>query len=106
MRLAESCMRWVALLTVVLAFVAAVARAQAEDSASAQSANPNFDLSPAALPSVPRAPALRAKTPKPNDSIFSGVDLGGSTLNFQGDRKPSDTRVGAETFEPGTLVQS
>jgi len=99
-------MRLVLLLGVVLAFPLA-ASALAEDSTSsapAQQASPNFDFNPATLPST-RAPALDAKT-TPNGSIFSGIDLGGSTLNFQGDRKPPDTRVGAETFEPGTLVQS
>ncbi len=101
-------MRLVVVLSIVLVF-AAGARAQAEEQASsaqAQQATPNLDVDAASLPSARRAPALDAKPAKPNDSIFSGVDLGGSTLKFEGDRQPADTRVGVEKFEPGTLVQS
>jgi hypothetical protein len=98
-------MRLVAVLAIILAF-AAGARTQAEEPVSppAQQANPNLNIDAASLPSARRAPALDAKPAKRNDSIFSGVDLGGSTLNFEGDRKPPDNRMGAESFEPGTLV--
>jgi hypothetical protein len=68
-----------------------------------QSAPSTFNFDPRAC-HLSCEPLLDTKPAKRNESIFSGVDLGGSTLNFQGDRKPP--RVGAETFEPGTLVQS
>jgi len=97
-------MRLVAILAIILGLAAV--RAQAQEPVSsppAQQASPNLNIDAASLPAR-RAPTLNAKPAKPNDSIFSGVDLGGSTLNFEGDRKPPDNRMGAESFEPGTLV--
>lgn len=85
------------------------ARAQTLDSTAAppqQSAAPKLDLSASTPSSSGRTPKLNNPPAKPHDSILSGIDLGGSTLNFEGDRKPPDTSVGAERFEPGTLIQS
>jgi hypothetical protein len=106
MRTAKFAMLPLALVAVVLV-LAGAASAQAVDSTAAppsQPATPRFDFDPAGLPSLVRAPALDAQTIKPNESMFSGLELGGSTLNFEGDRRPPDTRFGAETFEPGTLM--
>jgi hypothetical protein len=98
-------MRRVALLGFVLV-LAAAAGAQADSPLAPPSRPiaPTFDFDRASLPAVPQAPALAAKPAQPNDSIFSGVDLGGSTLNFEGDRKPPDNRFGADALEPGTLM--
>jgi hypothetical protein len=95
------------ILVAVVVVLTAGARAQAVDappSAPVQSGNPTLYFDPAALPSVTQAPLLEPKPINPNDSIFTRIDLGGSTLNFEGDRKPPDNRLGAETFEPGTLM--
>ncbi len=45
------------------------------------------------------------KTPPPIESTpFGRLDLrDGATLNLEGDRKPAETRVGVESFEPGTI---
>jgi hypothetical protein len=106
MRASDFSMRRVALLGCVLVLTGVV-NAQALDSTLApplQPAAPAFPFDPASLPSVVRAPALDTKPVQPNASIFSGLDLGGSTLNFEGDRKPPANPFGVETLEPGTLM--
>lgn len=98
-------------LFVLLACVAALgagARAQTADSVEmpAPTPTPKLNIDVATLPSVGRTPNLESQPLKPSDSILSGVDLGGSRLNFEGDRNVPESRVGAERFEPGTLVES
>jgi hypothetical protein len=77
---------------------------ESTDSTAVRAKTPKLDIDASALPSGGRTPKLNTPSAKPNDSLLSGLDLGGSTLTFEGDRKAPASRVGAETFEPGTLV--
>jgi hypothetical protein len=92
------------------AVLGAAAHAQAVESADTpapRAKTPDLNIDPATLPPASgRPPKRKNEALKANDSLLSGVDLGGSTLSFEGDRKKPESRVGAETFEPGTLVPS
>jgi hypothetical protein len=102
-------MRWLALVGLLLLGVAGAHAQSVEsnDASTAQPTAPKYDVDVGSLPSTGRAvPKLKSEPIKPDDSILSGLDLGGSKLQFEGDRKPPENRVGAETFAPGTLVQS
>ncbi len=102
-------MRWLALISLLLlGLVGAHAQtAESSDAPSGQPTPPKLDVDVGSLPSVERTvPKLDSQPAKPNDSLLTGIDLGGSKLQFEGDRKLPENRVGAETFAPGTLVQS
>ncbi len=102
-------MRWLALVSLLLLGVvgAHAQMADSSDAPSGQPTPPKLDVDVGSLPSVERmVPKLDGQAAKPSDSLLTGIDLGGSKLQFEGDRKPSESRVGAETFEPGVLVQS
>lgn len=76
----------------ILAFAYGTA-AQAEDRMVPEYLNkpvPKFDF--------------ETKSIKPDGSIWSGIDLRGSSLNIETDRKPTETLAGVENFEAGTLV--
>ena len=80
--------------------------AQAVDSTSApvpQAKAPKLDLDAASVSSW-RIPKLNDPAAISNGSILSGLDLGGSTLSFQGDKRPPETLSGAEAIEPGTMM--
>jgi hypothetical protein len=82
--------------------------AEANGASAAAAAEPMLDFDLGSLPPAPKTiPQLNSQPLKSSDSLLPGVNLGGgSKLQFEGDRKPSESRVGAETFEPGVLVQS
>ena len=102
-------MRRFALLLAVV-FVATGAHAQAVDQAGqspAPAADPKIDVRSATIPSaadVLQPSKKPVKADIPNDPAFSGLDLGRSKLILETERKPLDTQIGAETFEPGTLT--
>ena len=74
------------------------------DTAAPQAKAPKLDLDSASLSSHWWTPKLNDAAAKPNDSILSGLDLGGSTLTFQGDKKLPENLSGAEMIEPGTMM--
>ncbi len=81
--------------------------AEPNGASGAAAAEPMLDFDLGSLPPAPRTiPQLNSQPVKSSDSLLPSINLGGSKLQFEGDRKPSESRVGAETFEPGVLVQS
>jgi hypothetical protein len=49
------------------------------------------------------ASPLRREVPTLQSDPLGSLRLGGSTFNFEGDRKPPDTLTTFESLEPGTI---
>jgi hypothetical protein len=82
-------------------------RAQAADSTGVpvpQAEAPKFDVDAALLSSRRWTPTLNDPAATLNRPLLSGLALGGSTLNFHGDKKLPETLSGAETIEPETMM--